>query len=105
MADHRDRGGFRVQAQLEVACVVGGPSVLPRDVAVIADRVPGQRLLTDVAGGARLSYRVMCIACGLASTALILRSSRMSASKKCSAAFGQRYTTGASVCPSHRTTI
>ena len=50
LEDHRDRGGFRVQTQLKVASVVGGPSVLPSDVAVIADGVPNQRLLTDVAG-------------------------------------------------------
>ena len=67
MEDHWDRGGFRVQAQLEVASVVGGLLVLPRDVAVIADGVPGQRLLTGVAGGGTvigppvLSCHVHCL--------------------------------------------
>ena len=65
--DHRDRGGFRVQAQLKVARVVGGPSILPRDEAMIADGVPGQRLLIDVAGGGTvigppvLSCHVHCL--------------------------------------------
>ena len=64
MEDNRDRGGFRVQAQLEVSSVV---RVLPRDVAVITDGVPGQRLLTDVAGGGTvidppdLSCHVHCL--------------------------------------------
>ena len=37
--DDRDLGGFRVQAQLEVAGVVGCAPVLPCDVAVVADGV------------------------------------------------------------------
>ena len=49
------------------------------------------------------SMRVILMALGFASTPLILRSSSYRAWRKCSAASASRYSTGASVCPSHRT--
>ena len=97
-----------VQPQLEVAGGMGRPSIFACNVAVVTDGVALEGFVTYVArlGGAEGMAVPPRHPQGLGiSTPLISRSSSCSDFKKCSAAFGPRYSTGGSVWPSHRTTM
>ena len=96
--------GFGAEPQFEVASVVGGPSVPTGDVAVVLYRVSFQESVTHMAS-ARSPVALPVCSChfhGLRFRQHFLDPTLFHL--ECSAALGPRYSAGASVFPSHRTT-